>query len=81
MNLLLVINLPETDIGPIINEVSLKKLLDHKARMKKENKVMVEVANKVPDQGYFFNPTAIQIDAIGEIDIDLGLFFTSLFGF
>ena len=29
-------NLPETDIGPIINEVSLKKLLDHKARMKKK---------------------------------------------
>ena len=61
-------NLPETDIGPIINETSLKKLLDHKARMEKENKVMVEVANKIPDQGYFFNPTAIQIDAINEID-------------
>ena len=60
-------NLPETDIGPIINEVSLKKLLDHKARMEKENKVIVEVANKISDQGYFFNPTAIQIDAISEI--------------
>lgn len=61
-------NLPETDIGPIINEASLKKLQDHKATMKAQGKIMVEAAESIPKNGYFFNPTAIRIDSIDEID-------------
>lgn len=57
-----------TDIGPVIDEAARMKLLAHAERMKKEGRLIYQVALPAATaQGYFFAPCAFQIDKLDQL--------------
>ncbi len=52
--------LPETDVGPVIDQVSYDKLMDYRASV--QDRIIHTV--KVPSEGLFVPPTLIRLDSV-----------------
>tara|TARA_R110000868_G_scaffold392875_1_gene663686 strand:- start:366 stop:4184 length:3819 start_codon:yes stop_codon:yes gene_type:complete len=56
-----------TDVGPVIDQPSLKVLEDHAKRMDKEAKLIYQVSMDKTDNGTFFAPRAYELTSLSQL--------------
>ena len=58
-----------TDVGPVIDEESRKKIADHCAKFEQQGKLLKKL--DVPDEGLFVSPAVLQVSGIEEMEEEI----------
>ena len=58
-----------TDVGPVIDEPSAKKIIDHCKKFENKNQLLKKLS--VPHKGNFVSPAVIRVNGIGDLEEEI----------
>jgi RHH-type proline utilization regulon transcriptional repressor/proline dehydrogenase/delta 1-pyrroline-5-carboxylate dehydrogenase len=58
-----------TDVGPVIDEPSAKKIIDHCKKFENKNQLLKKLS--VPQKGNFVSPAVIRVNGIGDLEEEI----------
>jgi len=58
-----------TDVGPVIDEPSAKKIIDHCKKFENKNQLLKKLS--VPHKGHFVSPAVIKVDGIEDLEEEI----------
>ena len=58
-----------TDVGPVIDEPSAKKIIDHCKKFENKNQLLKKLS--VPHKGNFVSPAVIKVNGIGDLEEEI----------